>query len=301
MELLKDRVNKVYFEGEGVSNVTGATYSIDGAAPVALNAPYRVSNDNTSPNYELWYTTAPYVNQEGTLDITWEFSIEAQGTFTHTDRYEVVTPLLTIREVKSIVPTATTEEAIELEAAVRHIIQAHCGQTFGFRSKTLVVPGDGSGSLRLPERLIRVTSVMDPVYEYAIQTFSIRGDGWYLKKVVPTPYTDSLIKYAMPEEYTNPIHYPYGNGVYTTYRQDVNYEITGDWGYESIPNAVQEAARILVEDYSCMESQYRDKFIKTMTSGDWRFEFNAGAYTKTGNVRADQLLDAYVVTGWLVV
>jgi hypothetical protein len=39
-----------------------------------------------------------------------------------------------------------------------------------------------------------------------------------------------------------------------------------------------------------------------MTAADWRIQFYSGAYLRTGNVRADQLLADYVVTrGWGVI
>ena len=291
MELLKDRVNKVYFDGEGTSSVTSVSVSIDGADPVVLPVS-RVASSSTHADYDLYYATVPYMNEEGTITATWSFTVPTLGNYTHTDVYEVVTPLLTVREVKRIVPSATTEEALELEAAVRHIIQAHCGQSFGHRTKTLTVLGDGSNSLRLPERLVSVTNVTDPYYTYAANSFLIKGDGWFLKKVAHWYDTEVQV--------TNPIHHPYSGSAYT-YKKDINYTINGTWGWDSVPEPIAEAARILVQDYSCMESQYRDKFIKTMTAADWRFEFNAGAYAKTGNVRADQLLDAFIVPGWLIV
>lgn len=302
MELLKDRVSKVYFEGDAGITPTGATYSLDGAAPVALPTPTRVTADTSDPDYEYWQTTMPYLNEEGVVVVVWTFTVAGGGSgYTHTDTYEVVTPILTVREVKKLQPTLSTQEAIDLEAAVRHVINVTTRQTFGKRDETLEVIGTGERSLKLPKRLLDFTSVVDPNFTYNNDAFLIKGDGWYLKKVLHDPSDGSLIKFAIPEEVSDPIAYPYGGNYYYTYRKDVIYTIEGTWGYDSVPSAVKEAAKLLINDYACQEQTYRDKFIKTMTSADWRFEFNSGTWQGTGNARADQLLEAYTVPGWLII
>lgn len=301
MELLKDRVNKVYFEGDTGVTPTSVTWSLDGGTPTSLPTPVRVSTTAGNVDYDYWYTTLPYLNEEGVGQVVWTFTAPGAGSGnTHTDDYEIVTPLLTTREVRKIYPQATVEEANELEAAVRHLISSVTGQTFGKRTETLQIVGSGERSLKLPKRLISYTSVGDPNFTYNNAAFLIKGDGWYLKKIVTDPSDGSLIKYALPEEVTDPIHYPFGGDYYYTYRKDIVYTISGTWGWESVPAAVREAAKLLVGDYACQEQQYRDKFIKTMTSGDWRFEFHSGAWQGTGNKRADQLLDAFIVPGWLI-
>jgi len=86
------------------------------------------------------------------------------------------------------------------------------------------------------------------------------------------------------------------------FKEGVIYPISGVWGYEAVPESVKEAARLLVNDYACADSQYRDRYLTSMTAADWRIQFNSGAFVRTGNVRADQLLSEYVTTrGWGVI
>ena len=65
---------------------------------------------------------------------------------------------------------------------------------------------------------------------------------------------------------------------------------------------VKEAAKLLVNDYACAEQTYRDRYLTSMTAADWRIQFHSGAFLKTGNVRADQLLRDFVLKGgWAVI
>jgi hypothetical protein len=87
-----------------------------------------------------------------------------------------------------------------------------------------------------------------------------------------------------------------------TFKDGNIYTVDGNWGWEEVPAAVKEAAKLLVNDYACADAQYRDRYLTSMTAADWRIQFNSGAFKGTGNVRADQLLSDFVVTrGWGVI
>ncbi len=85
------------------------------------------------------------------------------------------------------------------------------------------------------------------------------------------------------------------------FRDDVQYNITGLWGYHDVPEDVRQAARLLVADYSCDESLWRDRYINAIKAGDWRIDFNGEAFQGTGNVVADQILAAYRRTSLVIV
>jgi hypothetical protein len=83
---------------------------------------------------------------------------------------------------------------------------------------------------------------------------------------------------------------------------EAQYNISGQWGWNSVPAAVQEAAALLAHDYACADVLYRDRYLTSMTAADWRIQFNAGAFSDTGNVRANQLLEEYVIkNNWVAI
>lgn len=319
MELWKETINKVYLEGDSGWTPT-ATYAKDGVSAGSLSPTW----NTTDLRFEA---TLPYILDECTVTVTWTFSVPGTGSIVKTDSYEIITPLLTKREIRKVWDDSTDDEVLEIEAAVRYIIQAHTGQVFGKRNKSLVVPGAGESALALPERLISITGLKTLSAILNPSSLAIVADGWYLKK----RYTDALSDipndsvywdgegdYAVPEF---PEEAPHGLGhvrdrfghgqiianprnqyTGTTWREDYPFTITGAWGYNVVPSPVKEAAKLLINDYACSEQMYRDRYLDSIKSADWRLQYNAQAFLQTGNVRADQLLSDFVMKrGWALI
>lgn len=248
----------------------------------------------------------PYLQTANLVEVIWSFTIDSVE-YQEVESYGVVSPYLTIREIKKIWPQATTEEAHEVESVVRHIINAHCGQAFGFApNKTIIVEAHGESALALPERLINLTGVSTRTAVLDPNAFIIVSDGWYLKKawsdVLSTIEDDST--YWSDTSHGEVIVAPPRSNVEkkpTKWRDDYPFTLTGDWGYKEIPDSVKEAAKLLASDYSCREASYRDKYLESMTTADWRLQFNSRSWDYTGNVRADQLLAEFVLLPWAVI
>lgn len=302
MELLRGTAPKVNFYGPTPNTaITTVTYSVNGVGPI-VGTFTPVASDSSA-----WELQLPYLGSDtNDVEVVWNFTIAGlPDFFDETFSYSVVTPYLTVREVKTIFPEASNEEAMEVEAVVRHVINAHTGQSFGFdRSKTLTVEGHGEGALRLPERLVQLegvstlTDILNPL------SAIITSDGWYLKKrwtdVVSTRTTDNTY-FAEDPRPGGIIYAPSLDGKAGQWREDYPFNITGDWGYKVMPTAVKEAARLLVNDYACSEVAYRDRYLESIKAADWRLQFSTRAWEYTGNVRADQLLSEYVILDWALI
>lgn len=297
MEIYTGRVNKVrFYKPTDDTMVTGTTYSFNGSTA----APLIVSSD-TSAYFER---SLPYLQTEGELTVTWTFSIPGSGSFTENQVYQVVTPILQRHEIKAIYEDATDEQADELEKAVRNIIQSYCGQSFGLQIKTVTIGGSGMTHLALPERLLELTNVDG--YRFGGGLY-IAANGWYLSSVDPKPFVppiradyDEVNSNSHLEKPIRVPNYMRNSGNIFYYNQP--YQITGTWGWRYVPAEVREAAKLLVNDYACGDNLYRDRFLTSMTAADWRIQFHDGAFEGTGNVRADQLLNGYVLSrGWAVI
>lgn len=335
MELLRGTAPKVAFYGPTPSTTIDTVSVLVNGVVVSVGEPVAITGEEGAYEIQL-----PYLGADtNDVEVTWNFKIAALPSdfFSETFSYEVVTPYLTKQEVKRVLDMddVTDEEVWEVEAAVRHIINAHTGQKFGYDiDKTLTVEGHGETALRLPERLVSITGVNTLTSSLSVASFIIVSDGWYLKKA----WADATpLVTPNGSQFWGDIHGgagPFDNNIYgdydrsddevglygplaarpggitiapnssgkaTAWKQDYPFEIKGNWGYKTIPAAVKEAARLLVNDYACSEAAYRDRYLESIKAADWRLQYSSRSWESTGNVRADQLLDEYVLMDWAVI
>lgn len=236
--------------------------------------------------------TWPHTAYDDTLKIIWK---NADESFSRVTYVEVVTPIVPLYELDSIFDNNTPdEEKYDAERLVRRIIEVYTGQDFGKFTGVKNIQGNDTTELAMPTPLLSFTEMNDYSYQYEPTAFVIRGEGWFLGQKPGGYYT---IKDAPPDEVLD----QFNEGIIIVpsaikkpdFCFNSVYTITGDWGYEYVPVPVVEAAKILLNDYACQDASYRDKYLHSIKSADWRFEFNQGAFDGTGNLKADQLLEPY--------
>lgn len=201
----------------------------------------------------------------------------------------IVTPLLTLQEISEILPTASDSEMKRVERKVRAVIENNTGQYFGKYDGTLRVYGGDSSILNTSKRVISVSSLSFTGGEWT-DGLGIINDGWSISRL-----DRGWIKVDTFQEgdvyRSGPVIYdPRATFLFS---KNVEYSITGLFGYDYVPYDIKEAARALINDYACAESLYRDRYLADIRAADWRFSFDTGAYLGTGNVVADQLISGY--------
>lgn len=241
--------------------------------------------------------------QDRDFNVEWRISYtEAGATLLAVENtyVQLVTPVLPLEEVARIAgyDQATTEgrqDTLDLERRVRYGVQTYTGQNFGKFFGVMQVSGNGSNKLMLPAPLLKFDGI---TFDGVLRTnhgMTVVNNGWALS--AGNIYIDN-IKQAPPEwmldifSSNGKIYAPMLYG-HARFNDGVEYRIEGVWGYNDVPADVKQAARLLVQDYSCDESLWRERYIDSVRAGDWRFEFNAQAFTGTGNVQADQILAGY--------
>jgi hypothetical protein len=166
----------------------------------------------------------------------------------------------------------------------------------------LMVRGAGSKNIMLPKRLISAYSIINPELNIPLDEslYDIRREGLVLRRWYGGN-TSTIIT-------VNPIFNPYydvksdtvsGHG--PTFKSGVEWEIDGEWGYESVPTIVQEAALLLIEQYLCPDDTYRERYVTNLRAADYSYSLKGKAYHGTGNAVADYLLLEYVWDNtWLI-
>jgi hypothetical protein len=90
----------------------------------------------------------------------------------------------------------------------------------------------------------------------------------------------------------------YGTGAFIP---NVKYKVIGKFGWNKVPTQVDLACIELIKDFFSNDKEWRNRYLKTIQTFDWNFEFDSQAYTGTGNAYADQLLSEYVLTQSVII
>jgi len=290
MEIYRDTSSVATLEHPVTGTLTADIYR--GDEVLSTNLPVTSSNGIHTVAID-WHLT----EYNGTLKIVWK-----QTGFERATWVDIVTPIIPLSTLDALLDGVSTEDQYDAERIVRRIIEAYTGQTFGKFRGTIDVVGNDSTQLALPMPLLTLREMSDDLFDYAISSFTIRGEGWFLGQ---TPGAYWTIKDAPPEsvldEFSSGVIYAPGVVKKKDFKYTSYYTIEGDWGYESIPTPVVEAAKLLISDYACQDSSYRDKYLNSMKAADWRIEYTQAAYDGTGNLKADQLLNPYKLSNLVVI
>lgn len=294
-EIYKNSSKKVFLDiYGGTATAVSAKLKRAGLLDVVLiNA--QVAPNPATPSLQRFetYIGLQYTNKESELDIEWTFTIGTEVSVV-TYNYRIVTPYADLQEVKTIFPELniyTYDQLSAMERRVRMEIEIYCNQSFGREVKTLTAYSDGGRMVRLPERIIRIDAIsangliVSNPYQVSGSGFGIEWSNF----VTGTFYSRPPV--------SSPVHR------FPDRSSSINFLITGEFGYKQIPTPVSEAALILLSDRFCGENEWRDKYMDSIRSGDWRFEFNERTYYGTGNATADTLLKPFRnnLEDWVVI
>jgi hypothetical protein len=233
---------------------------------------------------------------DGNLSIEWWNETD---DFSRFQTIEVVTPLVSLARLRTLFDgeSKTDAELAELESTVRVFIQAYTGQSFGYRVGSYEFIGTGSKTIALPQRLSKLTAFSGGWKA----NLSLSNDGF---SIYVAPETLLTVKEAPPEEYLTYVT----NGVIRVpeyyikaFNKGALYTVTGTWGYDVVPDEVQEAAMLLANDFSCSETLYRDRYLESIKIQQDTITYHPGAFRGTGNARADLLLGKYRRNGMVII
>lgn len=224
-------------------------------------------------------------NTEGSLRVDWTYTLDG-ATGTKSEVVEVVTPYVTIDEIREAYPQLANksyDELRDMERRVRTTINSYTNQSFGSVTGTVRVYGMDRDILPLGRRIYRLDSIAvngTPV-DLAAVPITINESG----------YAILHSRQHLTSDIKKDIVFPNISNQY--FRYSTVYEITGAFGWESVPADINLAAKMLIGDYFCNDSNWRNKGISSVRAADWRFEFGDQAFAGTGNLDVDRILDAY--------
>lgn len=290
MEIYRDTTSTVTLEHPVTGPLTADVYRGDEVISANQAVTSTAGKHTTTIDWNL-------TEYDGQLKIVWK-----KTGFSRVTWVDVVTPIVPLSELEALLDDVAESDRYDAEAVVRRIIEVYTGQSFGKFRGTKDIAGNDSTRLALPMPLLSFTEMTDSVLSYEPSSFRITGEGWFLGQAPGAWWT---IKDAPPEEvldqFSDGVIYAPGTIKKRDFSYTSVYTITGDWGYESVPYPVIQAAKMLISDYACQDSSYRDRYLESMKAADWRIQFTQAAYDGTGNLKADQLLEPYRLVNMVVI
>lgn len=259
----------------------------DGAVVVVLYENDTVVLSSNASDDGEWFINIPanLATSQTTYRMTWTYAISGE-TYQGQDWVNVVTPYVTVQEIRDAHPnlsSKTDQELKTMESRVRHAIDAYCGQTFGIRrAKTIIVEGDEGDFVPVGARVLRLTAAKKNGLELTGAIEVHPATPWLIRMV---PYFGGWRKADVSPGME---HYLLGGGT---------YELTGDFGWEFVPSAIRLASLLLIGAYFNDSAKYKDMGLAAVSFADWRMEFEGETSTSTGSAEADTLLAPYVAPG----
>jgi hypothetical protein len=226
----------------------------------------------------------------------------SNGSIVYLDTVSSVRPLVNIPTIVDYMKgKVNTDQAIEYESVARHLIQSIVGFDFTFVHKQLHVVGNGTDFIVTDDRILKVYNISENNVvvwndgeEFAYQPWVtlrgiVRSGGTDYDNRSETSYTyrPALSRYGSSITWNDP---------YSTaqFHSGWDYVFEVDAGWPVIPQDIQTAALILINDIACGNNRYYNKYISGVR-GALNISYFPQVIAGTGNLFVDNVLSKYVL------
>jgi hypothetical protein len=273
--------------------------------PTTLLSTLTASLDENNPG--TYVVNVPYnlTDRNKTLKLQWEYSVGGTSVV-KSDTVFVVTPYVDFNHVQDLGFSTdpsdpgykSYKELLRAERYARKQIEEYTGQKFFLYDDTQVVYGYDSDTLPLPAKInalhtlrMNDTLLLDNINNINNWNFPVQiSESGYGVRVNRAGLMDNTVYTA------NGMVPPSIHDYSGLFNSGVPYKVTGRFGWSDVPDNVELAAIELMKDYFSKDTTWRNKYVKSISTFDWDFEYTGDAYTGTGNAFADSLLADYVLT-----
>jgi hypothetical protein len=273
--------------------------------PTTLLSTLTSAIDESNPG--TYIVNIPYslTGRNRTLKLQWEYSIGGTAVV-RSDTVFVVTPYVDFNHVQDLGFSTDSsdpgyksyKELLKAERYARKQIEQYTGQKFFLYDDIQVVYGYDSDTLPLPAKInalhsltMNDTLLLDNINNINNWNFPVQiSESGYGVRVNRASLVDNTVYTA------NGMVPPSIHDYSGLFNSGVPYKVTGRFGWSEVPDNVELAAIELIKDYFSKDTAWRNKYVKSISTFDWDFEYTGDAYTGTGNAFADNLLADYVLT-----
>lgn len=314
--------HKVFWQGELVDADTIPTVNVyditeDPAISPAINPGSILATISTSKSevntgtYSL-YLPLNLTDRRRQLRLLWNYTVYGNPVSKEHKVY-VQVPYTDIAQAMDALEVGTDPsdpnyrtyaELLEAEKWARKVIENYTGQQFYLYDDVQTVYGSGSDVLPLPYKLSELHELyskdillVDTINEINNTSYSIQvsesGFGIRVNRANMLDNTVYVANGMVPPSIHDNV-----NGVF---RRNVPYRVQGRYGWEEVPDEVELACIELMKDYFSKDKNWRNRYLHSVQTFDWHFEYNNESFRGTGNVYVDQILLPYVLTQMVVI
>jgi hypothetical protein len=178
-------------------------------------------------------------------------------------------------------------EATEYERLARYIIDSHTGG-FSFIRKEKEFIGDGSDQLLIDENIHKLYKLYENGELMYDSTSENNESDYKIHRQL------NAIVLDIPEG--NRIDYP---KIWRDRFLDIDffngyeYVVDGDFGWKVIPQDIQDASELLVQDIANDSLRYVNRYIESFDNDDFKIKFSKNWTSSTGNRVVDRILERY--------
>ena len=319
-----DPINtKIFFRGQIVDaddEVTVNVYDITQDASVSpavdpfepIETLTATKDETNIGSYSVFLPTS-ITNRNKKLHIEWLYSIDG-NEFKHTTFANVVTPYCNFAEAIEDLNIGTDpsdpnyksyHELKMAEKYARKIIEDFTGQEFYLYEDQEVAYGVDSDILPLPYKINAIHKV------YADDLLLVDNlediNNWGYEPIISE--TGFGIRLNRADLLDNTVYVANGmvpptiNDLYAgqAFREGIRYRIIGKFGWDYVPDQVEQACIQLMGHYFGKDRMWADRYLKNVSTFDWDFEYSDEAFKGTGCAYADKLLSGFVLSSALLI
>lgn len=258
------------------------------------------------------YPPLSLTDRTRSLKLVWEYEVDGEEV-TKEHKLFVVKPYTDLTQAADALGFGfdqsdpnyrTFSDLIAAERYARKLIENYTQQQFYLYDDVNIVYSTGSDTLPLPYKMNQLHELYlnDQLLVDNINNINNFGmpilisESGFGLRVNRANAVDNIVYYA--NGMVPPSINDTGKGVFIN---GGTYRVAGRYGWENVPNEVELACIELMRDFFSKDKEWRNKYIKSIQTFDWQFQYDTSAFSGTGNNYADQLLLPYVTNKMVVI
>jgi hypothetical protein len=313
--------HRVFWKGESayaddlpevrLYDITEAPEDNPAVTPGTLLSTGTAEQSETDIGVYNFYPDLEVTNSPKELMAEWSYEVDGSPVLKRHEVY-VVVPYVDISQAVDTLGFGsdyndpnhkTYQELLDAERYARKVIENYTQQKFYLYDDVNVVYGAGTDILPLPNKIKDIHEIY--VNDILVVDNINNVNNWGIPvQVAESGFGVRVNRANMLDNsvYTaNGMIPPTINDYSGVFNKNARYKISGKYGWHEVPDEIELATIELMRDYFSKDKVWRNKYIKSISTFDWKFDFNSTTFTGTGNNYVDQLLLPYVINKMVLI